>query len=88
MPQVLEIDQSSLRGNYADLGGQSSSHALGEDYEQAIRRQAGNGPGQNARRKHQIGSLYHDAKMVEAELLRNKTKAVKTKRETQAKYGW
>lgn len=41
-----------------------------------------------ARNKHQIGTLYYNAKMNEIDLLEGKANSMKTKAETQAKYGW
>ena len=37
--------------------------AFGNDYEQRIRDEAGDEPEKKAKRKHQIHSLYHQAKM-------------------------
>ena len=39
------------------------------DYESRLRREAGPAPGGKAKRKHQIGSLYHAAKMKELEMM-------------------
>ena len=89
MPKVVEVNQSSLVGGIAERSASNPIRdALGDDYEQRLRNQAGNLPGQMARRKHQIGSLLYDSKMAELELLESRAKSVKTKRETQAKYGW
>lgn len=40
------------------------------------------------RRKHQIGTLLHDMKARQMELLDRRVKGSLTKAETQAKYGW
>jgi hypothetical protein len=37
--------------------------AFGTDYEASLRKEAGPAPDKLARRKHQISSLYHQAKM-------------------------
>lgn len=37
---------------------------------------------------HQIGTLFHNAKMRELELLENRAAGMKSKAETQGKYGW
>lgn len=37
--------------------------AFGADYEASLRKEAGPNPEKVARRKHQISSLYHQAKM-------------------------
>lgn len=41
-----------------------------------------------AKRKHQIGTLFFNAKMKELEILEGKATALKTKNETARKYGW
>lgn len=45
-------------------------------------------PSKIHRRKHQIGSLLHDAKAREMELMERRARGSLTKAETQAKYGW
>ncbi|GLD96179.1 hypothetical protein PINS_up004857 [Pythium insidiosum] len=45
-------------------------------------------PSRLQRQKHQLNQLAFDAKMREFELLDRKGAALKTKRETHAKYGW
>ncbi|DBB10990.1 hypothetical protein WJX82_011459 [Trebouxia sp. C0006] len=62
--------------------------ALGSDYELQLRSEAGPAPAKLAKRKHQISSLYHHAKIRELELLEQRGQGIKTKAETQAKYGW
>ena len=37
--------------------------AFGADYEQRLRREAGAAPDRMSKRKHQISSLYHQAKI-------------------------
>lgn len=41
-----------------------------------------------AKRKHQIGTLYHEMKMNELKNLDTKSQGIRTKHETEAKYGW
>ena len=41
-----------------------------------------------AKRKHQIGTLYYDMKMKEVEMTATKAQGMKSKAETEAKYGW
>lgn len=41
-----------------------------------------------AKRRHQIGSLYHYAKQKELEQLESRAQGSKSKAETQRKYGW
>ncbi|KAK9803561.1 hypothetical protein WJX73_010641 [Symbiochloris irregularis] len=62
--------------------------AFGNDYEARLRSEAGAKPDKTARRKHQISSLYHAAKLKELETMEIKSQGLKTKAETQAKYGW
>lgn len=45
-------------------------------------------PSKIHRRKHQIGTLLHDMKSKEMELLERRAKGNLTKAETHAKYGW
>ena len=89
LPQVLEINQTSLKGDFRESAvANPVRDALGEDYEAKLRKQAGQMPSTMSRRRHQIGQLYYDAKMREIDLLENRAKSMKTKHETQAKYGW
>ena len=41
-----------------------------------------------AKRKHQITSLFHQAKLQEAQYMDARTAGMKSKAQTQAKYGW
>ena len=43
---------------------QGARAALGTDYEQQLRKAAGPMPGKLSKRKHQIGSLFHQAKLA------------------------
>lgn len=43
---------------------QGARAALGNDYEQQLRKEAGPMPGKLSKRKHQIGSLFHQAKLA------------------------
>lgn len=45
-------------------------------------------PSKLHKRKHQIGSLYHDMRQKEMELAERRSRGLLTKKETQAKYGW
>ncbi|KAG1670170.1 hypothetical protein FOA52_000882 [Chlamydomonas sp. UWO 241] len=89
--QFKEVSQASLRyvapGQAAEQGGLAS--ALGSDYANQLRAQAATCKGTGkANQKHQIGTLLHNAKMAEIDMLEGKSRGMKTKRETQAKYGW
>ena len=45
-------------------------------------------PSRLQRQRHQLNQLTYDARLREFELLEKKGQGLKTKRETQAKYGW
>ena len=64
------------------------SNALGPDYEARLRAEAGPAPTKLAKRRHQIGSLFHEAKQSELRAMDAKAAAVKTKTESKRKYGW
>jgi len=89
-PQVVEVNQASLRGSrVTEVSSNPIRDAMGEGYEEKLRREAtGKGVSQVARSKHQIGSLYQASKKQELEILANRAKSMKSKRETQGKYGW
>jgi proline-rich protein PRCC len=89
-PAVLEVSAAQLTAGRDKLVATKSvtGLAFGDGYEAKLRAEAGMKPSDTARRKHQIGSLLHDAKMREIEMLEGRLTAMKTKRETQARYGW
>jgi len=62
--------------------------AMGADYEKKVRAEAGPAPSREERRKHQIRSLYYDAKMAELEMMDMAAKGGAGKANTAAKYGW
>jgi proline-rich protein PRCC len=45
-------------------------------------------PSKMQKRRHQINSLYHQAKLTELHDMERKLKGTKSKSETAAKYGW
>ena len=53
--------------------------AFGPQYAAKLKKEAGDKPDQLLRRKHQIGSLYYDAKVRELELFENKSKGMKSR---------
>ena len=62
---------------------------LGSDYVQRLRAEAAPHTGnKTARRKHQIGTLFHNARMNEIKLMEQRAQGMKTKAETAGKYGW
>lgn len=61
--------------------------AMGAEYARKIRAEAGD-VSKMERRKHQITSLYHQAKMAELEMLDARASGQKSKAETARKYGW
>ncbi|KAK9836439.1 hypothetical protein WJX74_000621 [Apatococcus lobatus] len=86
----VEVKGQDLReGSRAARDAQQGMRsALGPDYEARLRREAGPKPDRKARGKHQISSLFHAAKMKELEQFEQRAQGMKTKAETQAKYGW
>ena len=62
--------------------------AMGAEYEKKVRAEAGPAPSREERRKHQIRSLYYDAKMAELEMMDMAAKGRAGKANTAAKYGW
>jgi proline-rich protein PRCC len=63
--------------------------ALGTEYAGQLRAQAAPHVGSRlARSKHQIGTLYANAKLKEVEMFENRARGMKSKAETAGKYGW
>jgi hypothetical protein len=60
-----QVDQKALKyvNPTAKAEANAARAAFGADYEATLRREAGPQPDRLARRKHQISSLYHQAKM-------------------------
>lgn len=87
-----EISGASLR--YMDPSARAEADgiraALGPDYEGKLRVDAAKvgGVSKMARRRHQLSSLYVQAKEQELEQLEKRATGMKTKAETQRKYGW
>ncbi|KAK9826164.1 hypothetical protein WJX81_002555 [Elliptochloris bilobata] len=88
--KFVEVDQEELRrvDPAAREAMNAARTAFGADYEARLRAEAGAAPDKLSRRKHQISSLYHSAKMKELEMLDMRGQGLKTKAQTQAKYGW
>jgi proline-rich protein PRCC len=89
--QFQEVNASALK--YVDPSRREANEglraALGTGYAAAIRAEAAPFEGDKmAKRKHQIGTLFHNAKMKELEILENRASGMKSKAETQGKYGW
>lgn len=61
---------------------------IGEALPPLPSRLTGPDPSKMAKRRHQIGSLYHYAKQKELEQLEQRSQGAKSKAETQRKYGW
>jgi proline-rich protein PRCC len=90
MPQIVNITQEKLKYvaptiNAAQKG---TDTAFGPQYQAQLRHEAGDKGTKTARKKHQIGTLYHDMKLAELEMLEKRTTGQKSKAETAAKYGW
>ena len=89
---IKEISGASLRGrgteSIADTSGMRA--ALGDEYERKLRSEAarvGN-VSKLAKRKNQLSSLFVNAKAQEIEQMEKQASGVRTKTETQKKYGW
>jgi len=90
LPLMREVSAAQLTaGRERLLATQSATGAaFGPDYEAKLRASAGDKPSDVARRKHQIGSLLHDAKLMELKALEGRIAQSKSKQQTRAKYGW
>ena len=89
--RVVEVSGAALLEGRARAVANATSGlvaSLGPGYEAKLRAEAGEKPNETARRKHQIGSLLHDAKMLELKQLETRAAFQKGKKETRAKYGW
>lgn len=89
---IKEISGAALRRrgaeSIADTTGMRA--ALGDEYERKLRSEAarvGN-VSKVAKRKNQLSSLFVNAKTQEIEQMEKHASGVKTKTETQKKYGW
>ena len=63
-------------------------NAFGADYEAKLRTEAGAQPSRLARSRHQIGSLYHQAKMAELKDMELRAQGAKHRAEAKRRYGW
>ena len=89
-PQIVSITQEKLKyvAPTANAAANAAQNAFGPQYQAQLRKEAGAKGSKTARRKHQIGTLYHDMKITELEMLEKRTGSQKSKAETAAKYGW
>jgi proline-rich protein PRCC len=89
-PEVLELSAAQLTAGRDRLVATKSltGLAFGAEHEARLRAEAGAKPADIHRRKHQIGSLLYDAKQRELQMMEGRLQGMKSKRETQAKYGW
>ena len=69
----MQVTQSQLTHMNASQRAEANAirTAFGADYEQRLRREAGAIPGKLSKRKHQIGALYHQAKIQVRALTRS-----------------
>ncbi|PRW33970.1 proline-rich PRCC [Chlorella sorokiniana] len=88
--QFKEVSGEAIRamapGQAAEVN--ALRNAFGSDYEAKLRQEAGSDPTKLAKRRHQIGSLYHYAKQKELEQMEVRAQGSKSKAETKKKYGW
>ncbi|KAG0604027.1 hypothetical protein M758_10G138400 [Ceratodon purpureus] len=86
-PTIIEVKQADLTGGKVREDQlRSTGIAFGPSYQPVS--SSKDKPSKIQRRKHQIGTLLHDMKAREMELLDRRAKGNLTKAETQAKYGW
>lgn len=89
VPTFKEINQASLTHLHKPAETMlETGKAFGPQYQQELMKQAGPKPDKLAKRKHQIGSLYYEAKAKELEMMESKSKGMKSKAQTHGKYGW
>lgn len=90
--QFKEVSGAQLR--YMDPGQRAELNALrsafGDDYESRLKSDAAKvgAVSKLAKKKHQLASLYVQAKDQELEDMEKRATGAKTKAETQRKYGW
>eukprot|EP00882_Tetradesmus_deserticola_P006407 GHRQ01006740.1.p2 GENE.GHRQ01006740.1~~GHRQ01006740.1.p2 ORF type:complete len:134 (+),score=74.79 GHRQ01006740.1:22-402(+) len=89
--QFKEVKADSIK--YVDPAQREAAQgmraALGSDYAAKLRSEAAPHAGSKlARSKHQIGTLFANAKLRELEVLENRAAGMKSKAETAGKYGW
>ena len=71
--------------NAVDLRGGGGEGAAGEEPQLAV---GGERPSHMAKRKHQLGSLMHDAQRLEASVDQKRARANNARAITRGKYGW
>lgn len=90
--QFKEISADELRktGHGPASDGDALRSALGPEYEDKLRTEAAKvgGISSLAKKKHQLSSLFAQAKNQELEDLEKRSSGMRTKTETQRKYGW
>ena len=87
-PGFVEVRQADLMEGARVDPGSAAASALGKEYVQNLRNNIGDKDSGMARRRHQIGTLYHNAKVAEVDTLEGRGIKTKSKRQTAAKYGW
>ncbi|GAB4853514.1 hypothetical protein Ancab_017705 [Ancistrocladus abbreviatus] len=84
--EIVEVKQDELMKNRPrEDQVKLTGIAFGPSYQPASNKGK---PSKLHKRKHQIGSLYHDMKQKEMELAERRAQGFLTKAQTQAKYGW
>jgi proline-rich protein PRCC len=89
--RYLEVSQAELTAGREQLLARQTTlgaAALGAEYEAKLRAEAGAKPSDVAKRKHQIGSLLHDAKVQELKLLEGRAAGMQHRKMARQKYGW
>lgn len=84
-PNIVEINQAELTRR--PIVGHNPAEPPSTAQEMSAMRGASR-PEQTTKRRHQITSLYYEAKQRELSIKENRAQGMKTRKETQAKYGW
>ncbi|XP_071722218.1 uncharacterized protein [Rutidosis leptorrhynchoides] len=83
---IVEVRQDELMKNRPrEDQSKTTGIAFGPSYQPVSSKGK---PSKLHKRKHQIGTLYHDMKAKEMELTERRAKGFLTKAQTQGKYGW
>ena len=89
-PKIVNINQEKLKyvAPTVNAAQTAAETAFGPQYKAQLRKEAGDKGSKTARRKHQIGTLFHESKLAELDMLEKRSTGQKSKAETAAKYGW
>lgn len=88
--QVMEMSMQDIRKTKNPLNDTSTltGLAFGEEHQKKMMAAAGAKPSMVHKQKHQIGSLYYDAKVKEMQIMEGRLQGVSQKAMAKQKYGW